>query len=396
MPSTVKCGAVDKKKEIKTNLTTKNNGAAKSVIRSTRAQDLRSQSNRDLLLKPKTTIEKTRNSQSPYVSSNLYMKKKKNSGNNTGKQSEFSSSNNNNKTITNNKSNVVVKNVVAAVVSEQEKKKKKVTTSTTMAANEKNVKTAPPPPPPPHKGKLKKGKPLTAGEKLSLQRQKTQEIINPKFVKKINDDNNDNNNLKSMYVSPNGDNEFFQLKKSQTFFICKGAKNFGDGGGGGGGDGDDDDNLKENNKIDRVNIMSEEDENDDDDDDDGGISPKLNPLTHNDSFCLIVKSSQNWSQKNRSDDEKWRQYDLSSSHDDDDDNDDDVDKGILKNSNHNLKSVDSLEKIDSEKIVRFSDEILIPVSIKEKYETDVFGLSKRTNNRHPPNNKNYTNNPCSY
>ena len=38
----------------------------------------------------------------------------------------------------------------------------------------------------------------------------------------------------------------------------------------------------------------------------------------------------------------------------------------------------------------------IPVSIKEKYETDVFGLSKITNNIHPPNNKNYTNNPCSY
>lgn len=126
--------------------------------------------------------------------------------------------------------------------------------------------------------------------------------------------------------------DFVGLKKSTTFFICKGPKQ-------GGGD-------NNGNASPSPRIVESEDEI---------FSPRPNPITHNDSFCLIAKSSRNWYRKNRSDDEKLLGYGFGT--------DENVksekskeEKGILKNCVRDLKSVDSLERIDSEKIVRFSDE----------------------------------------
>lgn len=265
----------------------------RSEVRSTRAQDLRSQSNRDLL-RPKTVTEKAR---TPYATATLPKKKKcSNNGNEEGKSLSRST---------------VLK------TSEEKKKQNK-----TPNPNDKNPKTF-------NRGKMKKDKPSSAGNNISLQRQKTQEIINPKIVKKAS------SNLSGMKVAA-GDSDPPGLKKSQTFFICKGSKN---------GEGDKF-QVRFNNRISQADSIS-------DASDEEVLSPKPNPLTHNDSFCLIAKSSQNWSQKNRSDDEKWLQYDLACEEKSKKAND----KGILKNANYDLKSVDSLEKIESEKIVRFSDEM---------------------------------------
>ncbi|KAK6640453.1 hypothetical protein RUM44_012147 [Polyplax serrata] len=278
---------------------------SKGVIRSTRAQDLRSQSNRDLL-RPKTMTEKVR-TMSPYLLT-LPTKKKKSSG--AGSSETKASVRTNTTKVT------------------EEKKKQTKTSGTTEKLNKV------------YKGKVKKEKPSSAGEKVvPLNRQKTQEIINPKIVKK------GSKNASGVKVAAGDSFEPPQLKKSQTFFICKGAKN-----------GEGDDKSKESDSRTELNGNSQMDAASDGNGSDEDInSPKPKPLTHNDSFCLIAKSSQQWSQKNRSDDEKWLQYDLTC---EEKSTKKTTDKGILKNANHDLKSVDSLEKVESEKIVRFSDEMV--------------------------------------
>lgn len=127
-----------------------------------------------------------------------------------------------------------------------------------------------------------------------------------------------------------GDFERIGLRKSTTFFICKGPKR------GGGGD--------ERNTSSSPPAAESEEEI---------YSPRPNPITHNDSFCLIAKSSRNWNRKNRSDDEKLLRYGFGT---EETKSERKEEKGILKNCSRDLKSVDSLERIDSEKIVRFSDE----------------------------------------
>lgn len=275
---------------------------SKGVIRSTRAQDLRSQSNRDLL-KPKTTTEKIR-TVSPYLTA-LPQKKKKCS-NAVNSEPKTITRSNNLKTV------------------EEKKKVNKV-----LSKSEKGSR-------PGYKGKTKKEKPATAGDSIPLQRQRTQEIINPKIVKKSN------STLFDVKAAA-GDSEFPQLKKSQTFFICKGTKG-----------GDHEKPVKEVESNYSVQpVASESVGSDGNHSDNETLSPKPKPLTHNDSFCLIVKSSQSWSQKNRSDDEKWIQYGLTY----EEKSRKPQDKGILKNGSYDLKSVDSIENVESEKIVRFSDEL---------------------------------------
>lgn len=125
------------------------------------------------------------------------------------------------------------------------------------------------------------------------------------------------------------------LKKSHTFVICKGPRN-----------GEGDERLK-------LKLSSKSDESDPEENPD--FSPQVKPLTHNDSFCLIAKSSKSWSLKPKSEralpiDTTPRKKKTTTKRDD---------KGILKN--HAVEKPEFEEKTDAEKTegekaVRFSDE----------------------------------------
>lgn len=230
-------------------------------IRSTRAQDLRSQSNRDLLLKPKPKTNEKKLRSSPYVS------------NSTAKPKLFG---------------LPTKNANAGKKTAEQPKK------------------------------------LPNPEIQKLERERTRDLINPKiFIKRADPKVHKNNELSastSRETLP-------KLKKSQTFVICRGPKP--------------EEKPGRGKKFTHVKTDSETEE-----------SPRLRPLTHNDSFCLITKSSRNWSQKNKSESEIWPNIDINPIQK----NKRKTDKGILKTSNFTLKSVDSSEKVEPEKIVRFSDE----------------------------------------
>lgn len=250
-------------------------------IRSTRAQDLRFRSNRDLL-KPKSSnnIKSSRASTplTPVVS------KRPSSTASAG---------------------------VRPPVPKAEEKKKPAE-----SRNEKRESVQ----------KSKKSEPV-------LQRERTREVIHPKILVKESEEKTKRSG--AFEYRPN-------LKKSQTFIICKGAK-------------------EEEAPRREVQIARNESPCDSDSEEEL-ISPKTNPLTHNDSFCLIAKVSQNWTQKNKSDDDKIFQFGLISKNKKRRKND----KGILKYSGRDLKSVDSLEKIESEKIVRFSDELIRKRKVQRK------------------------------
>lgn len=263
-------------------------------IRSTRAQDLRLQCNRDLL-KPKSVCETTRMT-SPYVAATS--QKKKSSASLMCPDSRGLS----------NRSMPTPKFYPDK---KSQSRGEKCRTEQT--------------------GRKQKREKMKEEGPVELQRQKTQEVISPKVISK---------EKKADDTGECGDRP--GLTKSQTFFICKGPK-WGEG----------DDTEKAKTSASETDSESECDE---------ALSPEPNPLTHNDSFCLIVKSSQNWSQKKRCESENLYSQGLVFREKPKKD-----DKGILKSSNRDLKSVDSVEKIQSEKIVRFSDELIRKRKVLRKY-----------------------------
>ncbi|KAL0267148.1 UNVERIFIED_CONTAM: hypothetical protein PYX00_009498 [Menopon gallinae] len=266
-------------------------------IRSTRAQDLRSQCNRDLL-KPKSVCEKTRVT-SPYVTTTS--QKKKRSSTTPGSDNRGLS----------NRSMPTPK--LTSEKKTQSRSEKSRTDQSGRKQKREKMKEAP----------------------ADLQRQKTQELITPKIITRERKDEDD--------IGDCGDRP--ELTKSQTFFICKGPK---------WGEGDDPGKPKNSSSVSGTETC--------DSDSEELHSPEPNPLTHNDSFCLIAKSSQNWSHKKRCEDENIYNQGLLLREKTKKD-----DKGILKSSNRDLKSVDSVEKIQSEKIVRFSDELIRKRKVLRKY-----------------------------